>query len=84
MAGNLSCDDMNQRNYCNVLFISLSMFGLAFFFNFVMVLIPFFIHNISLLSSQETLIWAGLIMGATSFAAALASPFGTTFETRYA
>jgi MFS transporter, DHA1 family, multidrug resistance protein len=74
---------MNQRNYRNVLFISLSMFGLAFSFNFVMVFLPFFIHNISLLSSQETLIWVGLIMGATSFAAALASPFWGSLTSRF-
>ena len=74
---------MNQRNYRNVLFISLSMFGLAFSFNFVMVFLPFFIHDISPFSSQETLIWVGFIMGATSFAAALASTFWGSLASRF-
>ena len=48
-AVNNGCDDMNQRNYPNVLFISLSQFGIAFSFNFVMVFLPFFIHGIGML-----------------------------------
>ena len=66
---------MNQRNYRNVLFISLSQFGIAFSFNFVLVFLPFFVHDISSYSSQETLLWVGFIVGAPSFAAALASTF---------
>jgi len=66
---------MNERNYQNILFISLSQFGMAFCFNFVMVFMPFFIHRISPYSSQDTLIWVGLIMGSTSCAAAIASTF---------
>lgn len=66
---------MNQRNYRNVLFICLSQFGIAFSFNFVMVFLPFFIHDISPYSSVETLIWTGVIMGAPGFAAAIASTF---------
>ncbi|UCE51264.1 MAG: MFS transporter [Desulfobacterales bacterium] len=73
---------MNQRNYRNVLFISLSMFGMAFSFNFVMVFLPFFIHDISPFSSQETLIWVGFIMGAPGFAAALASTFWGSLTSR--
>jgi MFS transporter, DHA1 family, multidrug resistance protein len=73
---------MNQRNYRNVLFISLSQFGIAFSFNFVMVFLPFFIHGIGTSSSQETLIWVGLIMGAPSFAAALASTFWGSLASR--
>jgi len=61
---------MNQRSYPNVLFISVSQFGIAFSFNFVMVFLPFFIHDISPYSSQETLIWVGFVMGAPAFAAA--------------
>ncbi|MFH1480940.1 MAG: MFS transporter [Pseudomonadota bacterium] len=66
---------MIQRNYRNIFFISLSQFGMAFAFNFVMVFIPFLIHNISPYSPQKTLIWVGLIMGSTSFVAAIASTF---------
>ena len=74
---------MNQRNYRNVLFISLSQFGIAFSFNFVMVFLPFFIHGIGTSSSQETLIWVGLIMGAPSFAAALTSTFWGSLASRF-
>jgi len=73
---------MNQRNYRNVLFISLSQFGIAFSFNFVMVFLPFFVHDISLYSSQETLIWVGFILGAPSFAAALTSTFWGSIASR--
>jgi DHA1 family multidrug resistance protein-like MFS transporter len=73
---------MNQRSYRNVLFISLSMFGIAFSFNFVMVFLPFLIHDISHFSSQKTLIWVGFIMGAPSFAAALASTFWGSLASR--
>jgi len=74
---------MNQRNYRNILFISLSQFGIAFSFNFVMVFIPFFIHGISPYSSIETLIWVGLIMGSTSFTAAIASTFWGSLTTHF-
>jgi len=66
---------MNKRNYRNVLFISASQFGIAFSFFFILVFFPFFIHDISPYSRQETLIWVGLIMGAPSFAAAIAATF---------
>jgi DHA1 family multidrug resistance protein-like MFS transporter len=74
---------MNQRNYRNILFISLSQFGIAFSFNFVMVFIPFLIHDISPYSSRETLIWVGLIMGVPSFVAALASTFWGSLTSRF-
>jgi MFS transporter, DHA1 family, multidrug resistance protein len=73
---------MTRKNYHNVLFISLSQFGIAFSFNFVMVFLPFFIHGIGTSSPQETLIWVGLIMGAPSFAAALASTFWGSLASR--
>jgi DHA1 family multidrug resistance protein-like MFS transporter len=73
---------MDQRNYRNVLFISLSQFGIAFSFNFVMVFLPFFVHDISAYSAQETLIWVGFILGAPSFAAALGSTFWGSLTSR--
>lgn len=48
----------------------------------VMVFLPFFIHDISPYSSQKTLIWLGFIMGAPSFAAALASTFWGSLTSR--
>lgn len=74
---------MNQRNYRNVLFISASQFGIAFSFNFVMVFLPFFIHDISAHSFQETLIWVGFIMGSPGLAAALASTFWGSLGSRF-
>jgi MFS family permease len=74
---------MKQRNYSNVLFISLSQFGIGFSFNFVMVFIPFYVHRISPYSFEETLIWVGLIMGSTSVMAAIASTFWGSLTARF-
>jgi len=74
---------MSQRNYRNILFISLSQLGMAFSYNFVMVFIPFFIHKVSLYSSQNTLVWVGLIMGAPSFVAAVVSTFWGSLTVRF-
>ena len=73
---------MNQRNYRNILLISLSQSGMAFSFNFVMVFLPFFLHEVSPYSSQETLIWVGLIMGAPSLLAAIFSTIWGAAATR--
>jgi DHA1 family multidrug resistance protein-like MFS transporter len=73
---------MNPRNHRNVLFISLSQFGIAFSFNFVMVFLPFLVHDVSPYPSQGTLIWIGFIIGAPSFAAALASTFWGSLAAR--
>jgi MFS transporter, DHA1 family, multidrug resistance protein len=73
---------MNQRNYRNVLFISLAQFGMAFTFNFVLIFLPFFIYNISPYSSRDTLIWLGFIMGAPSFAATFASTYWGSLASR--
>ncbi|MFH1490451.1 MAG: MFS transporter [Pseudomonadota bacterium] len=74
---------MNQRNFQNIFFISLSQFGMSFSFNFVMVFIPFFIQKMSPYSHSETLVWLGLIMGAPSFAAAFMSTFWGSLASRY-
>jgi len=47
-----------------------------------MVFLPFFVHDISPYSSQETLIWVGFILGAPSFAAALGSTFWGSLAAR--
>ncbi len=73
---------MNQRNYRNVLFISLAQFGMAFSFNFVLIFLPFFIYDISPYSSRDTLILLGFIMGAPSFAAAFASTYWGSLASR--
>ena len=74
---------MTQRNFRNVFFISLSQFGMAFSFNFVMVFIPFFIQKASPYPSHETLVWVGLIMGAPSFVAASMSTFWGSLTSRF-
>jgi len=74
---------MNQRNARNILFISLSQFGMAFSFNFLLVFIPFYIHKISPYSPRNTLIWVGLIMGSASFMAAIASTFWGSLASRF-
>jgi DHA1 family multidrug resistance protein-like MFS transporter len=74
---------MHQRSYRNVLFISVSQFGMNFCFNFVMVFLPFFIHDISPYSSRETLIWVGFVMGAPSFAAAFTATFWGSLAVRF-
>ncbi|HSW47164.1 MAG TPA: MFS transporter, partial [Phycisphaerae bacterium] len=58
-----------------IYFIAASQFGLAFSFNCVMSFMPFYILRISPYSERETMVWIGVIMGATSFVAALAAPF---------
>lgn len=73
---------MNQRNYRNVLLISFAQFGMAFSFNFVVIFLPFFIYDISLFSSRDTLLWLGFIMGAPSFIAAFASTYWGSLASR--
>ncbi len=67
---------MDKDHNRNLIFISLAQFGMALSANFIMVLLPFFAFRISPYSSQETLIWVGLIMGAHSFVVMVASNFG--------
>jgi DHA1 family multidrug resistance protein-like MFS transporter len=56
---------------------------MAFSFNFVLVFLPFFLHKASPYSSQETLIWIGLIMGAPSLLAAIFSTIWGAATTRF-
>lgn len=58
-----------------VLSIAISQFGMSFSFNFIMVIMPFYILKISHLSHQATMLWIGMIMGGASIATTLAAPF---------
>jgi MFS transporter, DHA1 family, multidrug resistance protein len=58
-----------------VYFIAASQFGIAFSFNCIMSFMPFYILRISSYPERETMVWIGVIMGATSLVAALAAPF---------
>ena len=57
-----------------VLSVALSIFGIAFSFNFIWVFMPFYILKISPFGPKETMLWTGLIMGAPSVVTAFMSP----------
>lgn len=63
-------------------FIAVSQFGIAFSFNCVMSFMPFFILKVSGYGVKETMLWIGMIMGATSMVAAFAAPFWGSLTTR--
>jgi len=58
-----------------IYFIAISQFGIAFSFNCIMSFMPFYILKVSAYGMKETMLWIGMIMGATSMVAALAAPF---------
>lgn len=74
---------MDQDKNRTLISISLSQFGMAMTANFVMVFLPFLIFKISPYSSQETLIWVGLIMGAHPFIVMIASNFWGVLTSRF-
>ncbi len=74
---------MDQGHHRNLIFISLSQFGMAMSANFIMVFLPFYTFKISPYSSQETLIWVGLIMGAHPFIVMIASNFWGVLTSRF-
>ena len=59
----------------NVFFISMSQFWVNFSFNFMFAFLPFYMNKISPYSPQQTLLWTGLIFGATSMCVAFSGPF---------
>ena len=67
----------------NLAVISFSQFGATLSYNFVQVFLPFFIFKISPLSSQDTLLWIGAIMGSTSLFAAVTSTFWGSLTHRF-
>ena len=66
---------MEQAKNRNLVFISLSQFGMASSVNFITVMLPFYVLKISPYSPQETLIWIGWIMGASGIVIIFASNF---------
>lgn len=56
---------------------------MAFCFNFVMVFLPFLIHDITQYSPEETLIWLGVIMAAPSFVTSVLSTFWGSLTSRF-
>ena len=65
-----------------IYFIAVSQFGIAFSFNCIMSFMPFYILRVSAYSESETMLWIGMIMGATSLVAALAAPFWGSLTSR--
>ncbi len=55
-------------------FVDISQFGIAFSFNFIMAFLPFYIIKVSPFGPKETMIWIGMIIGASSITAAFAAP----------
>ena len=65
-----------------IYFTALSQFGIAFSFNCIMCFMPFYILKVSRYDEKETMLWIGMILGATSMVAALAAPFWGSFTAR--
>jgi MFS family permease len=65
-----------------IYFIAVSQFGIAFSFNCIMSFMPFYILKVSAYGVKETMLWIGLILGATSMVAALAAPFWGSLTAR--
>ena len=58
-----------------VFFIAVSQFGVAFSFHCILAFIPFYIFKISAFGPRETMIWTGMIMGASNVVASLTASF---------
>jgi MFS transporter, DHA1 family, multidrug resistance protein len=65
-----------------ILFIAVSQFGIAFSFNCIMSFMSFYILKVSPYSDKETMMWIGMIMGATPMIAAAAAPFWESLSPR--
>jgi MFS family permease len=74
---------VEQAKNRNLIFISLSQFGMAASVNFITVMLPFYVLRISPYSPQETLIWIGWIMGSSGIIVIFASNFWGTLTSRF-
>ena len=74
---------MEQTKNRNLIFISLSQFGMAASVNFITVMLPFYVSKISPYSPRETLIWIGWIMGASGIIIIFSSSFWGTLTSRF-
>lgn len=63
--------------------IAVSQFGVTFSFNFMMAFMPFYIVKITPFGPKETMIWTGLIMGASYIITALTAPFWGGLTSRF-
>lgn len=70
-------------NKKGIFFVSISQFGMAFSFSFVMTFLPFYIGEISPYDLKKTMIWTGLIIGPSHILTAIAAPFWGSLTSRY-
>lgn len=82
MQKSLPRDPSDGTSVKGIYFIAVSQFGIAFSFNCIMSFMPFFILRVSAYSEKETMVWTGMILGATSLVAALAAPFWGSLTAR--
>ena len=82
MKTSLSQGTQDREAAKGIYFIALSQFGIAFSFNCIMSFMPFYILKVSSYDEKETMLWIGMILGATSMVAALAAPFWGSLTAR--
>ena len=66
-----------------VFFIAVSQFGIAFSFNCILAFIPFYILKISTFGPKETMIWTGMIIGASNVVASFTASFWGGLTSRF-
>ena len=66
-----------------VFFIAVSQFGMAFSFHCILAFIPFYIIRISPFGPKETILWIGMIMGASNVIAAFTASFWGGLTSRF-
>jgi len=66
-----------------IFFLAVSQFGIAFSFNCIMSFMPFYILKISPYDHQQTMIWIGIIVGATSLISAVTAPLWGSLTSRF-
>ena len=66
-----------------VFFIAVSQFGMAFSFHCILAFIPFYILKFSTLGPKETMIWTGMILGASNVIASFTAPFWGGLTSRF-
>ena len=64
-------------------FIAASQFGVAFSFHCILAFIPFYILKISAFGPKETMIWTGMIMGASNLVASFTASFWGGLTSRF-
>jgi len=82
MKTSLSQGTQDREAGKGIYFIALSQFGIAFSFNCIMSFMPFYILKVSAYDEKETMLWIGMILGATSMVAAIAAPFWGSLTAR--